>query len=248
MKVSTPAAARPPLFSIALVSAAALAYEILLMRLFSIIQWHHFAYMMISLALLGYGASGTFLALTRRWLKGRFFVTYVVNAVLFGLSTVVCFLIAQAIPFNALEVLWDLRQPVWLMCVFLLLFIPFFCAANCICLAFAHHGGQLHRIYSFDLVGAGAGAAAIIGLLYVVQPATALQFVGATGLLSAAVAWQEARARPRWGAWVLVLAMAVVLSPMAGFTLQVSPFKGLSQALQVLDATQLDQRSSRWAS
>lgn len=28
------------------------------MRLFSIIQWHHFAYMMISVALLGYGAAG----------------------------------------------------------------------------------------------------------------------------------------------------------------------------------------------
>ena len=44
-----------------LISASALAYEILLMRLFSIVQWHHFAYMVISLALLGYGASGTFL-------------------------------------------------------------------------------------------------------------------------------------------------------------------------------------------
>ncbi len=244
MKVSTSAAARPPLFSIALISAAALAYEILLMRLFSIIQWHHFAYMMISLALLGYGASGTFLALARRWLQGRFFAAYMVNAVLFGISAVVCFLLAQAIPFNALEVLWDVRQPLWLLLIFLLLFIPFFCAANCICLAFTYHDDQLHRIYSFDLVGAGTGAAAIIGLLFVVPPATAVQLVGATGLLSAAVAWQEVRARPRWGAWVLVLAMAVMLSPVARFSLQVSQFKGLSQALQVLGATQLDQRSS----
>jgi len=45
--------------ALSLVSAAALAYEILLTRLFSIIQWHHFAYMMISVALLGYGAAGT---------------------------------------------------------------------------------------------------------------------------------------------------------------------------------------------
>ena len=29
------------------------------MRLFSIVLWHHFAYMMISVALLGYGAAGT---------------------------------------------------------------------------------------------------------------------------------------------------------------------------------------------
>ena len=34
---------RPPLAAIAMLSAAALGYEILVMRLFSIIQWHHFA-------------------------------------------------------------------------------------------------------------------------------------------------------------------------------------------------------------
>jgi hypothetical protein len=56
----------PPLAAVAMLSAAALGYEILLMRLFSIILWHHFAYMMISVALLGYGAAGTFVALARR--------------------------------------------------------------------------------------------------------------------------------------------------------------------------------------
>ena len=238
------AADRPPLFSIALVSAAALAYEILLMRLFSIIQWHHFAYMMISLALLGYGASGTFLALARRWLSGRFFAAYIANAVLFGITAMVCFRLAQVVPFNALEVLWDAHQPLWLMLVFLLLFIPFFCVANCVCLAFAHFSDRVHRIYSFDLVGAGCGAIAIIGLLFVVTPATALQAVAALGLLSAAVAWHECRAQPRWPTLALLLAIALVLSPAADFSLQISQFKGLSQALRVLGAEQVDQRSS----
>jgi len=118
VRASATAGPGPPLFSIALISAAALAYEILLMRLFSIIQWHHFAYMMISLALLGYGVSGTFLALSRPWLKGRFRAAYLVNAVLFGISTLVCFLLAQAVPFNALEVLWDPQQPLWLILIF----------------------------------------------------------------------------------------------------------------------------------
>ena len=40
----------PPYFALLIISAAALAYEVLLIRLFSIIQWHHFAYMVISLA------------------------------------------------------------------------------------------------------------------------------------------------------------------------------------------------------
>ena len=63
---------------IALASASVLAYEILLMRLISIGQWHHFAYMVISMALLGFGAAGSILFLTfgrikknpDRWLMG----------------------------------------------------------------------------------------------------------------------------------------------------------------------------------
>ena len=61
-----------PRLSISVLSAAALSYEILLMKLFSIIQWHHFAYMIISLALLGYGMSGTFTALFRERLLRHF--------------------------------------------------------------------------------------------------------------------------------------------------------------------------------
>ena len=49
---------KPPLSAIFLLSATALAYEVLLVRLFSIIHWHHFAFMVISIALLGYGVSG----------------------------------------------------------------------------------------------------------------------------------------------------------------------------------------------
>ena len=58
-----------PWGSIFCVSAGSLAYEILLMRLFSIIQWHHFAYMVISIALLGYGASGTFVTIFQKDLQ-----------------------------------------------------------------------------------------------------------------------------------------------------------------------------------
>ena len=70
-----------PRFSIALLSASALAYEILLMRLFSIIQWHHFAYMIISLALLGYGASGSFLTLKSNRLLANYPRNFVINIV-----------------------------------------------------------------------------------------------------------------------------------------------------------------------
>ena len=46
-----------------LLSAATLMFEITLTRLFSVSQFYHFAFMIVSLALLGFGASGTWLAL-----------------------------------------------------------------------------------------------------------------------------------------------------------------------------------------
>src|SRR5207249_7377286 len=92
----------PPLFPVALLSAAALGYEILLMRMFSIIQWHHFAYMMISVALLGYGAAGTFVAVFQRALLPRFSRVFVGGAALFGVTAVASFLLDQPVGFNPL--------------------------------------------------------------------------------------------------------------------------------------------------
>ena len=43
------------------------------------------------------------------------------NLALFGLSAVLCFLLAQRLPFNPEEVLWDWRQPLYLTQVYLLL-------------------------------------------------------------------------------------------------------------------------------
>ena len=73
-------------YAIGLLSGAALGYEILLMRLFSIIHWHHFAYMTISLALLGFGASGSFVALLRERLSARLGPVLVSSAALFGVA------------------------------------------------------------------------------------------------------------------------------------------------------------------
>src|SRR6266403_1748190 len=142
----------PPLVAIALLSAAALGYEILLMRLFSIILWHHFAYMIISVALLGYGAAGSFVAMAQRFLVPRFEPVFVAAAALFGVTTVVGYLLAQNVAFNPLEMLWDPQQPLRLLLIYTLLVVPFFCAATGICLTFTRFANEPHRIYSFDIL------------------------------------------------------------------------------------------------
>jgi len=235
---------KPPVLAIALISGAALAYEILLMRLLSIIHWHHFAYMIISVALLGYGASGSFLAINRERLKGKFSSAFVINAALFGLTSLSCFLLAQSLPFNALETLWDPRQPLWLLLIYLLLFIPFFCAANCICLSFSEFPQQLHRVYFYDLLGAGFGAVLAIAALFLFMPMAALRAVALLGLVTALVAVIELKPGNHRGKFVLFIVISTVAVSSPELTMKLSQFKGLSQALAVQGARVLDNRSS----
>ncbi len=225
----------PPLPALALLSASALGYEVLLLRLLSIIQWHHFAYMMISVALLGYGAAGTAVALARPVLAPRFHGVFIGGALLFGLSAIACFSLAQHVPFNPLEILWDPRQPARLLWIYLLLFVPFFCAALCICLTFTCFQEQIHRIYAFDILGAGMGSLAIVAALFVLTPVDALRLLGGSGIAAGALACGR---RQRWLA-ALLLALAVALPsgvPGGWIALSPSEYKELSQTLRIKDA------------
>ena len=118
------------LTAILLISTSAIAYEILLMRVLTIVQWHHFAWMIISLALLGYGASGTAIALGRPRLEPRFEVSFAVSAFLFSISMIVCVVLGQRVPFNALEIVWNPQQFLYLATIYLLFMLPFFFAAS----------------------------------------------------------------------------------------------------------------------
>ena len=234
------------LFAIAFVSASAIGYEILLMRVLSIVQWHHFAYMIISLALLGYGTSGTLIALYKKQLEARFEAAFSLSALLFSVAMILCFVLGQRVPFNALEVVWDGRQFLNLSIIYLIFFVPFFFAAFCIGLAFTCRRASISRIYFFDLFGAGIGAILIIGLLFALVPNRALLLlVGLALVASALVGLKSSARRPLMVMQTLWLVVFVVV----GFSgqwleLRLSPYKGLSQTLQVIDTQVLDTSSS----
>ena len=237
--------ARLPLFSVAFVSASALAYEILLMKLFSIIQWHHFAYMIISLALLGYGASGTFLTLARERLMKIFPYAYIGNILLFSLSSVFCFIAAQQIPFNPLAVLWETKQLFWLFALYLLLALPFFFAANAIGLVFIRHKTDITRIYGADLLGAGLGSLGILALLYLLFPANALHAVALIALLGTAVGFKELSLKAHPAVLVLfVFSLSTLLLPDRDGMLNMNEYKELSRTLRVGGTKIIEERSS----
>jgi spermidine synthase len=232
------------LAAVLLISCAAIAYEILLMRILSIVQWHHFAWMIISLALLGYGASGSVIALARGWLELRFEAAFALSALAFSVSMIVCLWLAQRIPFNALEIIWDPAQWAHLAGLYLLFMVPFFFAASCIGMAFTCRRDFVDRIYFFDLIGAGLGAALLIAALFVWLPQTVAIGLAALALVASALAGRSAPRRKDLAiAQILWLGCLVYAAPNDPIGLQLSPFKGLSQALEVMDARKLAERS-----
>ena len=231
------------LLAVALVSSGALAFEVLLTRILAVVHWHHFTGIVISLALLGYGASGSALTPLLGRLRPRAQLAFAGAATLFGIAAVAAVAISQAVPFNALEVIWTPRQWLWLAVLYLLFAVPFFLAASSTALALACFGAPVGRVYRSDLLGAGTGALAAIGLLSALRPDRALPLIAALGPLAGTIVL--ARTHRRLAVGAAVLAVGLIGLAIAGWpTLRISPFKPLPQTLLVEGTEVVAERAS----
>ena len=247
----------PYFLSVALIAGSIIAYEITLVRLFSIAQWHHFAHMIISLALLGFGASGTAISLVQSWLTGgrrksdvagqRFHNAYTICGLLYSISVVGCFVLHQYVPFNPLMLVWQPSQALSIFALYLILSLPFFFGAACIGLALLQFAGNVNRLYFFDLFGSGIGALGVIVTMYLIPPAQNLTLISAIGFCGVLTAnWESWSARYwRRTVWIAGFAAAFIgyllFNPIS---IKISPYKGLSSALNFPDAQILSERHS----
>ena len=231
--------------AVLLISTAAIAYEILLMRVLSIVHWHHFAYMIISLALLGYGASGTFIALARDALTRHFALAFSLSALAFALTMIGSYILGQRVPFNALEIVWNPAEFLHLAAMYLAFFVPFFFAATCIGLALTCAREGISRIYFFDLLGAGIGALGIVLALFVLSPQDVLRVLACVAVLAGLLPPLTPPLRYRLVAIYLLVIVAVLIAlPHSLLELRMSPYKGLKQTLEVMGARVLREQSS----
>jgi hypothetical protein len=235
---------RPDLLAVAIVAGGALAYEVLLTRLLAIIHWHHFAGMVISLALLGYGASGGVLTPLLDRLRPQAALAFASSAVLFGAAALAAVAAAQLLPFNALEVIWSPRQWLWLALLYLLFAVPFFFAAACTGLALACVPAPVGRIYRADLLGAATGALTAVGLLSLLRPDRTLPLIAAAGPVAATIMLAGAH-RYRTALGTLLFGALVALLTAGNWPgLRISPFKPLPQTLLIEGTEIIAERTS----
>jgi predicted membrane-bound spermidine synthase len=145
-----------------LLSLATLLLELALTRVLSVSLWYHFGFLVISTALLGFGASGVALAL---WTGLRERIDLDLGLGVCGLAFAVCTLFSfwcmQRIPFDPFSVAVDHRQLLFMPIYFLLVALPFFCSGLAISLLLTRGSKAISRLYGYDLLGAGAGCALV---------------------------------------------------------------------------------------
>ena len=170
-----------------ILSGAILALQLVLVRAFSIGHWHHFSYLVISTALLGFGAGGTFVTVLAKKLVKNPNKTAWLSTAAMAVTIPVVFHISQAVPLDEMQLIWDFRQVFYLMAYYLLFFVPFFFGAVAVALVFTSFGNKAHKLYFYNMTGSGLGVAAIVVLMYGNSPVTLLLIVSAMGFIASAL-------------------------------------------------------------
>jgi hypothetical protein len=220
--------------SVGITSLAVISFQLVIMQLLSISQWHHFAYMVISMAMLGFGAAGTFLALFREWLKRHFDRALPVLYLLCGLSMALTVrLVGLFGEFDTFLLFFDRSQLGLMSFTYLVYCLPFFFGGLAITLVFYHQVERIGTYYFFNLAGSAAGALVIIGLFWVVPLPIIPALLSLLPLLAAWLVRISSRGFSATVAASLLVPLAGLLSPTPP---EISEFKAMYGSLQLPDA------------
>jgi hypothetical protein len=193
-----------------LVSMGLLTLELSLTRLFSYTVWYHFAYLTISVALLGFGASGAIVAVAPRLFEKH------------GQQRLVGIIVAAAV-FTVAQLLVLVRNPIevsdlttapmrftfGLLMYYVAVGVPFLLAGFAVSVPFAAYPRMMGRLYFWDLLGASIGCLLVVWL---VEPfgVPGLVLAAAAILLAAASALSLASARRSLGAILGAASLALL--------------------------------------
>ncbi len=153
--------------SVFLITLSGLILEVGLTRIYSASIWYHFAFVAISVALLGWGLGGFTVHLLKRF-KPLTMNLAAILTTLYALAIPLCLWLLVRYPFDM-----D-RLPLY----FLAPLLPFYLAGMAISIVFDLHRAESGSLYFYDLIGAALGAVVVTLLLHLLGGESAL-LVGA---------------------------------------------------------------------
>ena len=194
-----------------LISMGALALEVVLTRIFSVTMWYHFAFLAISMALMGSAMAGVFLYFFPRLTQPDTAQMWIGRAsVALAVAVPIVFLIYLRIPFRPVlmnrDGAFSAEQIGWLALIYLLLTIPFFLSGSVLALTLAGWPNDAGKIYAADLIGAALGCLLSVAALARLGGVNAL-FLLSLVLALAATAFIYGRRR-----WAIPAGLAILLT------------------------------------
>ncbi len=225
-----------------LLSAASLLFEVNQTRLFSVAQFYHFAFMIISMALLGYGISGTWLALFPSFGQGVPMKRLSQLSLAGGFGMLFSYLLSNWLPFDSFSIAWDFRQAVILCLHLVALASPFFFTGLATGMVLERFPEVAGKTYSYNLAGSALGCLLALGLPSRLGGEGVVVFSGMLSALAGVWAISRLKRRPP-----VVLGLTIVLFMLTVpdislrltggegwhlYRLNLSPYKGLSYVLR----------------
>ena len=200
------------LAGLGLTSFAALLLELSLTRLFSVILFYHFAFLAISIALLGLGAGGVFAYLLKNRL--RKFGTRALATCLCAANSVLVVVVLEIVLHVPVALDFRWKNLFHLTILYLTTAVPFFLTGLLFSIVFARESSRIPRLYGADLCGGALACLAVVPLLNWLGGPNAI-LVSAIALAAAAALWAETGAARRNAA---LLALALVVLTAANYS------------------------------
>ncbi|MBL4862812.1 MAG: hypothetical protein JKY09_07345, partial [Crocinitomicaceae bacterium] len=225
------------ILAVAILSSAIVSYEIQLIHFFTIVQWHHFAYMVISIALLGFGASGAVISIFRNWLLKRTDTLLPILMISSGLfmSLAVRLSRSEMFLFDSYTLFVDRSQYLQLLWTYFLFSLPFFSGALAIGLVFVKKVSDIGTYYFSDLVGAGTGGVMAILLFWNFTPQEIPSIIAFLPIFAGVIILRK-KVRLILISFTILCLSLTIYHLYRPFDFSHSQFKGLSYALNLPDA------------
>lgn len=227
-----------------LISASLIAYQLALMRILSVAQFHHFAYMIISIALLGFGASGTFLYFIKNRLLKNFEAAIFFACIACSSSMILSIFVLHFIHFDPFLLIWDLTK-IWVLVIFyLMIMLPFFFGAIIICASFIKYSEQINKIYFFNLTGSALGGISVLVLMFYFKPYQLPEIIAAVAFMASVLSFSILKLEKKFVLPLMLNVVIVFSGWVLPFETRTSEYKSLSKAMHLMDAKIIDEKFS----
>jgi len=235
-----------------LLSLSAITFEVLLTRIFSISQWNHLSFIVISIALFGFAASGTFLSIIdtkdKKWvIKFSSQMPVAIIVTLYSATATISFISLHIIPLDYFRLPLEPVQSIYLLISYLILSLPFFFAGLIISIAYSLTPQKTAYIYFTSMAGSALGAVipalflpllgenklVVFAAIIPMALAPAAFFKKFNQPIQANVCFSHVRQIALQGIFAIILFFAVFFCPEGIIPARVSPspYKHLSRLL-----------------